>query len=147
MEDASGEGEKECLEKEDALNRARWRLGGGEIAIIEWGKSGHPPFTGISPDQNWMMMMRNKKGNKILVKLNFRSIVVQHQMEVQRLYSPVKTSYGGMAWRENLLKYWGWRWRQIYPVVLRKTAVSKQLVNQFLQFVSFVLTASSAAQV
>ena len=35
MEDASGEGEQECsgLEKEDALNWARWRVGVGEIAI------------------------------------------------------------------------------------------------------------------
>ena len=34
MEDASGEGEQECwLEKEDALNQARWRVGVGEFAV------------------------------------------------------------------------------------------------------------------
>ena len=33
VEDATGEGEQECLKKEDALNRARWRVGVGEIAV------------------------------------------------------------------------------------------------------------------
>ena len=34
MEDASGEGEQECwLEKEDALNRARWRVEVVEIGV------------------------------------------------------------------------------------------------------------------
>ena len=36
------------------MNRARWRVEVGEIAVIEWGKSGHTPFTGINPDQNWI---------------------------------------------------------------------------------------------
>ena len=32
--DASGEGEQSVgLEKEDAINRARWRVGVGEIAV------------------------------------------------------------------------------------------------------------------
>ena len=36
------------LEKEDALNRVRWRMGVAEIAVsyIEWGKSGHPHLRG-----------------------------------------------------------------------------------------------------
>ena len=54
---ASGEGQQECwfVEKEDAMNRAIWRVEVGEIAVIEWGKSGHaPPFTGINPDQKWI---------------------------------------------------------------------------------------------
>ena len=35
VEDASGKGEQECfgLEKEDAMNQARWRVGVGEIAV------------------------------------------------------------------------------------------------------------------
>ena len=35
MEGASGEGESKSvgLEREDALNRARWRVGVGEIAV------------------------------------------------------------------------------------------------------------------
>ena len=33
------------LEKEDALNRARWRVGVGENAV-KWGKSGHPRLRG-----------------------------------------------------------------------------------------------------
>ena len=39
------------LKKEDAKNRARWRVGVGEIA----GRVGQirpPSFTGIKPDQN-----------------------------------------------------------------------------------------------
>ena len=36
-EDASGEREQDCnsvgLEKEDALNRVRWKVGVGEIAV------------------------------------------------------------------------------------------------------------------
>ena len=28
------------LEKKDAMNRVRWRVGVGEIALLEWGKSG-----------------------------------------------------------------------------------------------------------
>ena len=43
------------LEKEDALNRVRWRVGVGEIAV-RVGKIMSPPFTGINPDRNWMMM-------------------------------------------------------------------------------------------
>ena len=46
------------LEKEDAMNGARWRVGVGEIAVGEWDKSSHPHFTGINPDQNWMMMIK-----------------------------------------------------------------------------------------
>ena len=42
---ASGEGEQECLEKVDVMNRARWRVGVREIAV-EWGKSGHPRLRG-----------------------------------------------------------------------------------------------------
>ena len=49
--------EKECksvgLEKEDALNRARWRVGVGEIAGVNLAT----PVYGKNPDQNWMMMM------------------------------------------------------------------------------------------
>ena len=34
MEDTSEEGEQDVgLEKEDAMNRARWRVGVGEIAV------------------------------------------------------------------------------------------------------------------
>ena len=33
LEDASGEGESVGLEKEDAMNRTRWRVGVGEIAV------------------------------------------------------------------------------------------------------------------
>ena len=36
------------LEKKDAMNRARWRVGVREIA------AGVNPFTGINPDQNWI---------------------------------------------------------------------------------------------
>ena len=41
------------LEKEDALNRAGWRVGVGEIAVRVGGKSGHSRF-GINLDQNWV---------------------------------------------------------------------------------------------
>ena len=43
------------LEKswEDALNRVRWRVGVGEIAV-RVGQIRPPPFTGINPDQNWI---------------------------------------------------------------------------------------------
>ena len=41
------------LTKEDALNRARWRVGVGEIAV-RVGYIRPPPFTGINPDQNWI---------------------------------------------------------------------------------------------
>ena len=38
------------LEKEDALNRARWRVGVGEITVrVEQIRP--PPFTGINLDQ------------------------------------------------------------------------------------------------
>ena len=33
------------LEKKDAMNQARWRVGVGEIAA-KWGKSGHPRLWG-----------------------------------------------------------------------------------------------------
>ena len=36
------------LEKKDAMNRARWRVGGREI------EAGSPLFMGINPDQNWL---------------------------------------------------------------------------------------------
>ena len=36
-----------------AVNRARWRVGVGEIAV-KVGKIRPPPFTGINPDQNWI---------------------------------------------------------------------------------------------
>ena len=42
--------EKGNLENEDALNRARWRVGVGEIAV----RVLPTPFTGINPDQNWI---------------------------------------------------------------------------------------------
>ena len=42
------------LEKEDALNPARWRVGVGEIAV-RVGEIWPSPFTGINPDQNWMI--------------------------------------------------------------------------------------------
>ena len=38
---------------EDALNRARWRVGIGEIAV-RVGYIWPPSFTGINPDQNWI---------------------------------------------------------------------------------------------
>ena len=41
------------LDKEDALNRARWRVGIGEIAV-RLGYIRPPPFTGINLDQNWI---------------------------------------------------------------------------------------------
>ena len=44
------------LEKEDGLNRVRWRVGVGEIAV-RVGQIQPPLFIGINPDQNWMMMM------------------------------------------------------------------------------------------
>ena len=47
------------LEKKDAMNRARWRVGVGEIAP-KVGLIRPPPFTGINPDQNWMMMIIQK---------------------------------------------------------------------------------------
>ena len=47
------------LEKEHTLNRARWRVGVGEIAVLAWGKSGHSCLRGINPDQNWVMTMNN----------------------------------------------------------------------------------------
>ena len=54
MEDASGEGQQSFgLEKEYALNQARWRVGVGEIAI-RVRKIRPPPFTRINPDQNWI---------------------------------------------------------------------------------------------
>ena len=34
------------LKKEDVLNRARWKVGVGEIAVRVQGKSGHPHFWG-----------------------------------------------------------------------------------------------------
>ena len=38
LEDASGQGEKK-----DVLNRTRWRVGGGEIAVrVGYCKSSHP---------------------------------------------------------------------------------------------------------
>ena len=39
------------LEKKDAMNRARWRVGVREIAA---GVNPATPFTGINPDQNWI---------------------------------------------------------------------------------------------
>ena len=57
VENAIGEGEQECwFGEKEAMNRARWRVGVGEIAVRE-GKIQPPPFAGINPDQNWMMMM------------------------------------------------------------------------------------------
>ena len=41
------------LEKEDAMNRARWRAGIGEIAV-RVGLIRPPPFTGINLNQNWI---------------------------------------------------------------------------------------------
>ena len=41
------------LEKEDAMNLARWRVGAGDIAV-RVGSTRPPPFTGINPDQNWI---------------------------------------------------------------------------------------------
>ena len=41
------------LKKEDAKNRARWRVGVGEIAG-RVGKIWPPSFMGIKPDQNWI---------------------------------------------------------------------------------------------
>ena len=41
------------LEKEDALNRARWRVRVGEIAV-RLGLIRSPPFMGVNPDQNWI---------------------------------------------------------------------------------------------
>ena len=48
------EKESKCfgLEKEDAMNQARWRVGVGEIAARVWSIQ-PPPFTGIKPDKNW----------------------------------------------------------------------------------------------
>ena len=40
------------LEKEDALNQVRWRVGVGEIAV-RVGKIQPPPSMGINPNQNW----------------------------------------------------------------------------------------------
>ena len=37
------------LEKEDARNRARWRVGVGEMAV-RVGQIRPPPFTGINPN-------------------------------------------------------------------------------------------------
>ena len=52
VEDTSGEGEQEWI-----LNRARWRVGVGEIAVRVGCKSGPPPFTGINLDQlDWIML-------------------------------------------------------------------------------------------
>ena len=41
------------LEKEDAMNQVRWRVGIGEIAV-RVGYTCPPPFMGIKPDQNWI---------------------------------------------------------------------------------------------
>ena len=41
------------LEKKDAMNRARWRVGVRKIAD-KVGYIRPPPFTGINPDQNWI---------------------------------------------------------------------------------------------
>ena len=41
------------LEKKDAMNPARWKVGVGEIAV-RVGKIQPPPSTGINPDQNWI---------------------------------------------------------------------------------------------
>ena len=38
------------VEKVDALNPARWRVGVRMIIELEWGKSGHP----INLDQYWI---------------------------------------------------------------------------------------------
>ena len=45
--------------EEDALNRVRWRVGVGEIAV-KVGYIWPPPFKGIKPDQNWMMICENE---------------------------------------------------------------------------------------
>ena len=47
--------EKKCksvgLEKKDAMNQARWRVGiSMERLLLEWGKSAHPCLQGY-PDQ------------------------------------------------------------------------------------------------
>ena len=41
------------LEKEDAMNRARWRVGVGDTAV-RVGYIRPPPFTEINPDENWI---------------------------------------------------------------------------------------------
>ena len=41
------------LEKKDAMNRVRWRVGVRKIAD-KVGYIRPPPFTGINPDQNWI---------------------------------------------------------------------------------------------
>ena len=48
VEDASGERARVLVWKalEDALNRARWRVGAGAGLSLEWGKSGHPRLRG-----------------------------------------------------------------------------------------------------
>ena len=40
------------LKKEDTLDRARWRVGVGEIAA-RLGEIRPTPFLGINPDKNW----------------------------------------------------------------------------------------------
>ena len=45
------------LEKEDALNQARWRVGAGEIAV-EWGKSGQPRLRGETQIKIELMMIK-----------------------------------------------------------------------------------------
>ena len=45
------EKERKSVEKKDAMNRARWRVGVREIAA---GVNPATPFTGINPDQNWI---------------------------------------------------------------------------------------------
>ena len=39
------------MEKKDAMNGARWRVGVREVAA---GVNPATPFTGIDPDQNWI---------------------------------------------------------------------------------------------
>ena len=63
------------LEKRDAMNRVRWRVRVGEIAVrVGW--IWPPLFTGINPDQNWVMMKygyRQKLGcikNSTVISMN-----------------------------------------------------------------------------
>ena len=41
------------FEKEDAMNRTRWRVGVEEIAV-RVGQIRPPPFTGLDPHQKWI---------------------------------------------------------------------------------------------
>ena len=79
LEDASGEGEQECgIEKNDAMNRVRWRVGVGEIAA----KMGVNLATSV---------YRDKPRSKLLL-IEYRAACLQKPSEWESNLRPPVTS-------------------------------------------------------